>query len=199
MKKVYRLLDRKHHLDLAESENPVSSSARIHPSLEFPSVEPHHPLLPLPLSSFFSLFLALDSRPALSYLYFHLLCIPWGITRPSVHHVSPSLRLLRVKSTCSVVAVASLGSFYGFPRRENGRANSFKSRCGPGNSANPLRIHRAPLANSSLAPNIFLSARHPFTRSHFSTALSSSPTHFSTTSSYFVLSHRTLRQAFRLL
>ena len=29
-------------------------------------------------------------------------------------------------------------------------ANSFKSRCGPGNSANPLRIHRAPLANSSL-------------------------------------------------
>lgn len=53
-------------------------------------------------------------------------------------------------------------SSHSFLRRVDGRANSFKSRCGPKNSANPLRIHRAPLANSSLAPNVFLSA-YPFT------------------------------------
>lgn len=93
-------------------------------------------------------------------------------------------------------------SFHGFLRREDGRANSFKSRCGAGNSANPLRIHRAPLANSSLAPNIFLSA-HPFT-AHPASA--STPTIFFgslaflfSSSSYFVLSHRTLQPAFKLL
>lgn len=43
----------------------------------------------------------------------------------------------------------SLGLSTAFPSRGAGLANSFKSRCGPGNSTNPLRIHRAPLANSS--------------------------------------------------
>lgn len=74
-----------------------------------------------------------------------------------MHHVS-SLSLTRGVNSL----LLPRQSFYGFPRREDGRANSFKSRCGARNSANPLRIHRAPLANSSLAPNIFLSA-HPFT------------------------------------
>lgn len=125
------------------------------------------------------------------------LCILWGITRPSVHHVSSLSPMRGVDSL-----LLPRQSFHGFLSREDGRANSFKSRCGTGNSANPLRIHRAPLANSSLAPNIFLSA-HPFTahrararaRERSSLALSLS----SFSSSYFVLSHRTLQPAFKLL
>lgn len=103
-----------------------------------------HPRARLPTSAFLSV---LPSS----------LCIPWGITRPSVHHVSS---LSPTRGVDSLLLPRQ--SFHGFLRREDGRANSFKSRCGAGNSANPLRIHRAPLANSSLAPNIFLSA-HPFT------------------------------------
>lgn len=111
----------------------------------------------MPVSLFLSLPRARLPTSAFLSVLPSSLCIPWGITRPSVHHVS---------SLSSTRGVDSLllprQSFHGFLRREDGRANSFKSRCGAGNSANPLRIHRAPLANSSLAPNIFLSA-HPFT------------------------------------
>lgn len=142
---------------------------------------------------FFLLPRARLSTSALLSLLPSSLCIPWGITRPSVHHVSSLSPTRGVDSL-----LLSRQSFHGFLRREDGRANSFKSRCGAGNSANPLRIHRAPLANSSLAPNIFLSA-HPFTahraRERSSSALSLS----SSSSSYFVLSHRTLQPAFKLL
>ena len=56
---------------------------------------------------------------------------------PAPLSLSLSLSLFSLLRSCS--------------RNEHGwPANSFKSRCGPGNSANPLRIHRAPLANSSL-------------------------------------------------
>lgn len=112
-----------------------------------------------------------------------------------MHHVFP---LSPTRSVDSLLLPRQ--SLYGFPRREDGRANSFKSRCGAGNSANPLRIHRAPLANSSLAPNIFLSA-HPFTahRSRARERSSSTLSRPSSFSSYFVLSHRTLQPAFRLL
>lgn len=79
-----------------------------------------------------------------------------------MHHVSPSRLRERGVDGRWRRRCCFLGFFHGFPRREDRRANSFKSRCGPGNSANPLRIHRAPLANSSLASNVFLSA-HPFT------------------------------------
>lgn len=82
------------------------------------------------------------------YLYFHLLCIPWGITRTGVARFS--LGSFFAEST--VVPALSLGLSTAFPSRGwrgAGLANSFKSRCGPGNSTNPLRIHRAPLANSS--------------------------------------------------
>lgn len=59
-------------------------------------------------------------------------------------------KLLRGVDGCS--RCLSLGLSTAFPSRGwrgAGLANSFKSRCGPGNSTNPLRIHRAPLANSS--------------------------------------------------
>lgn len=107
---------------------------------------------------FFSLSLAPDFRRTLSYLYFHLLSAFLGVLHaPACTTYLPS-RLREASTRCCFLGSPSTG----FLRREDGRANSFKSRCGAGNSANPLRIHRAPLANSSLAPNIFLSA-HPFT------------------------------------
>lgn len=146
------LLGHKYHFVPAEFENLVSSfkdsplAARIfcggYPFCRSPFFS--LPLARLPTSAFLSV---LPSS----------LCIPWGITRPSVHHVSS---LSPTRGVDSLLLPRQ--SFHGFLRREDGRANSFKSRCGAGNSANPLRIHRAPLANSSLAPNIFLSA-HPFT------------------------------------
>lgn len=155
------LLDHKCHFVLAEFENLVSSLARIHLSpLEFSAARRGsarrggHPFCRSP---FFSLPRARLPTSAFLSVLPSSLCIPWGITRPSVHHVS-SLSLTRGVNSL----LLPRQSFYGFPRREDGRANSFKSRCGARNSANPLRIHRAPLANSSLAPNIFLSA-HPFT------------------------------------
>lgn len=57
-------------------------------------------------------------------------------------------KLLREVDAFSLFLSLSLVSLDGESR--GWAANSFKSRCGPGNSANPLRIHRAPLANSSL-------------------------------------------------
>lgn len=136
-----------------------------------------------------------------------------------MHHVSPSRLRERGVDGRWRRRCCFLGFFHGFPRREDRRANSFKSRCGSGNSANPLRIHRAPLANSSLASNVFLSA-HPFTvhnarantRLRFSSLLSIFPPSLFLSSffvlilfflpsfsSYFALSHRTLQPAFRLL
>lgn len=133
-------------------------ASKIYPSLfEFPATAT--PFAGRP----FSLFLAPDFRRAFSYLHFHLLPAFLRVLHaPACTTYLPS----RLREASTRLLARSLllprQSFYSFPRREDGRANSFKSRCGPGNSANPLRIHRAPLANSSLAPNVFLSA-HPFT------------------------------------
>lgn len=111
----------------------------------------------MPVSPFFSLSLAPDFRRALSYLYFHLLSAFLGV----LHAPQRAPRIFPLAYARRRLAAASSAVL---PRLSTSRgwANSFKSRCGAGNSANPLRIHRAPLANSSLAPNIFLSA-HPFT------------------------------------
>lgn len=112
--------------------------------VEWPPLLPPFFLACLPFPSPFPLPPRRSTTRKQPYLCFHLVCIPWGITRTGVARFS--FRSFFAKSTPSLSL--SLVSLDGESR---GRAaNSFKSRCGPGNSANPLRIHRAPLANSSL-------------------------------------------------
>lgn len=99
-----------------------------------------HPLL---LSPFFSFPI---SRRVLSYPCFHLLCIPWGITRPSVHHVSlpcllpPSPKLLVGGRRVCLPRRSSRG----FPRRVDGRAKLVQI---------PMRLReqRKPITDSSCA------------------------------------------------
>lgn len=160
----------------AEFENSISCFLQEFASripLEFPhDGHPfcHHHSLSLSLSF---LRVYLPTSAFLSALPSSL-CIPRGITRPNVHRVSfpPSTR--KVDSHAGGRCCFLGGPSTAFRSARLGESNSFKSRCGPWNSANPLRIHRAPLANSSLAPNIFLSA-HPFTAYRARVCLFGSP------------------------
>lgn len=199
MRERKALLDHEDRFVPTEFENPVSSFARILDARVFPATPFAIALFLFPselptkrfpiCTSIFSLHSLGYYTPQRAPRIFPLVYAE----KSTLHARWRSLLLLLLPS-----AVFSTG----FPRREDGRANSFKSRCGSGNSANPLRIHRAPLANSSLAPNVFLFA-HPFTayraRSS-STLLSRSSLPFlSSFSSYFTAaSHRTLQPAFRL-
>jgi len=69
--------------NVISAANSVSSSARLHPSTETSLVLcwREQPFRRRPFSPS-------RERRALSYPCFHLPRIPWGITRPSVHHVS---------------------------------------------------------------------------------------------------------------
>lgn len=118
------------------------------------------PLAVLSTASSRVLFLLEDSptRKEL-YLCFHLVCIPWGITRTSVARFSS--KLLRGVAPVPAPFSPLLALCRGFPDSRLARTRS-NPDAAQGNSTNPLRIHRAPLANSSLAPNVFLSAL-PFT------------------------------------
>lgn len=98
----------KYHFVLAEFENLVSS---FRDSPLAARILPWRPPL-LPGSPFFLLPRARLSTRALLSLLPSSLCIPWGITRPNVHHVS-SLSPTRGIDSLPL----SRQSFHGFLRR----------------------------------------------------------------------------------